>query len=121
VEYQQTQALTRPGPAPAAPPGAGVGGPDVSRGGGGYGGGDPGPSARAQAERSAALDAARRRPGAPGADAPGGGAAPGVMAGKAGDPGSAEYARAVGPLSLPPTTRAELLYHNNSEVSVASS
>ena len=69
LKYQQTQALTRPGPAPAAPPGGGgghsgggMGGPDARYGGAG---GDAGPSARAQAERSAALDAARRRPGAP--------------------------------------------------------
>ena len=68
LKYQQTQALTRPGPSPA-PPGGGMGGPDGRYGGGG----DAGPSARALAERSAAMDAARRRPGAQ--DGTGGGGA----------------------------------------------
>uniref|UniRef100_A0A7S0SA12 non-specific serine/threonine protein kinase n=1 Tax=Mantoniella antarctica TaxID=81844 RepID=A0A7S0SA12_9CHLO len=71
LKYQQTQALTRPvaGPVPGGAQAPGGGG-----GGGGGGGmynerdvrGDAGPSARAQAERAAALDAARRRPSAQG-------------------------------------------------------
>ena len=75
LKYQQTQALTRPGPSPAMPPGGGAGGPDAR-----YGSGDPGTSSRAQAERAAALDAARRRP-APGADGGIGGAKDGKAAG----------------------------------------